>query len=459
MKQIYILFLFFSLGIHAQIDEFSFVRDSVSSEILHESRQFSVFLPASYYASDQTYPVLYIMDGDYNFHYVSGILELQASISENIPEMILIGISGKGSETYKRNCKPQIAGIADSGNAEEFANFIAKELMPYVNTQYKTADYNILAGHSLGGLFVMNTVLDKPHFFNNYIAISPALWWENNAINAKAEKTVANNPNYITDVYMSLANERGMGIDSFLGEVTNNILKNKVVIFGIAILSLLGAFLWVLVTRKKRLPLLLVFLGVGISVYLFFFFIPTNSNFKFKQFSNENHNSVGAPTYKWALNSIFKTWKVSDDYFSSEQELVAHYDEVLKHFGQTFSLQNGVLANTVYKLQENPTELEKIQTKLKSLYPNSVAYFNVQWASRLLALDSKTEAINVLNETITDYPENFYAYDALAKIELENTNKSIADSLSNKALQLSKSENARQWQINEFLETKAKINQ
>ncbi|EGV43174.1 hypothetical protein BZARG_1138 [Bizionia argentinensis JUB59] len=457
MKKLLILFLFFSLVINAQIDEFSIKRDSVSSVILNDTREFSVFLPASYLSSNQNYPVLYILDGDYNFHYVSGILELQASISENIPEMILIGISGKGSETYRENCKPNIAGVADSGNANTVSDFIEKELMPYVDKHYKTIDYNILAGHSLGGLFILNTALNKPKLFDNCIAISPALWWENNAINTIAKKTLTDNPDYKTDVYLSLADEKGMGVDSFLGVVTNNFLKNNLVIFGIAILAILVAFLWVLITRRKRLPLLLVLFGIGISVYLFFFFIPTNSNFKFKQFADENHNSVGAPTYEWALNSIFKTWKVKDEYFSSEQQLVAHYNRVQKRYGHTFNMQNSVLGNTVYKLQEDPAELHKIQTKLQTLYPDGVDYFNVQWASRLLKNGEKPEAMRLLNRMIENYPNSYDAYNALAKIELENNNISVADSLINTAIEISQKQHVRQWQLNEVLETKAKI--
>lgn len=158
-------------------------RDMVYSEILKEDRELSVYLPPSYNTEiSQKYPVLYILDGDYNFQYVAGFLELQGAISEIIPEMILIAISGKGTNQYRKNCKPHIEGVADSGNAEEVANFIKKELIPYVDKKYKTADYKILGDHSLGGLFVVNTALNHPNLFNNYIAISPALQWGNNAM-------------------------------------------------------------------------------------------------------------------------------------------------------------------------------------------------------------------------------------------------------------------------------------
>lgn len=195
-------------------------RDTVFSKILNQDRELSIYLPPSYHSSpNQKYPVLYILDGDYNFQYVAGLLELEGGISERIPEMILVAISGKGGETYKRNCKPNIEGSEDKGNADEVADFIEKELIPYVNSKYNTNDFKILSGHSLGGLFVINTALNHPQLFGQYIAISPALWWEGNAIDQIADQKV-NTKGFKTNVYVSLADERGMGVGSFLSVAT-----------------------------------------------------------------------------------------------------------------------------------------------------------------------------------------------------------------------------------------------
>ncbi|WP_010232608.1 alpha/beta hydrolase [Gillisia marina] len=140
-------------------------KDSLQSINLQENRPLSIYLPPSYYSKPtQNYPVLYILDGDYNFQYVSGILELQAGIAENIPEMILVAISGKGSRNYKKNCKPYVHGVEESGNADQVLEFIEKELTPYIDSKYRTLDYKILAGHSIGGLFIINSALKKTNF-------------------------------------------------------------------------------------------------------------------------------------------------------------------------------------------------------------------------------------------------------------------------------------------------------
>jgi len=433
-------------------------RDSIYSDILEDNREVSLYLPPSYYSSNLQYPVLYILDGDYNFNYVSGLLELQASISENIPEMILVAISGKGSETYKKNCKPNIEGIKDKGNADQVSDFIQKELIPYITSNYRTSNYKILAGHSIGGLFVINTALNQPSLFNNYIAISPALWWENNAINQVASKTLKANSNYSTNVYVSLANEKGMGVGNFLKVATGSFFKNSIVILLNAIIPLSLAILLFVRKRSKILPLILIIFGLGFSSYLYFYYIPSDSNFKFEKFPNENHNSVGAATYTWALKDIFQTWKGDQEYFNTTAQLKTYNERVLKQYNEAFNLQSVLMGNTIYILQDKPAELEKIQKEVIKAYPNAVANFNLQWAQRYIKKGNIEEGQKLLQETIIDFPNYYKAYDAMAKIELQDDQIRNVDSLIYKSIRLAKSQKAQQWQLNELEETQDKIN-
>ncbi|WP_417888185.1 alpha/beta hydrolase-fold protein [Zunongwangia sp.] len=46
-------------------------------------------------------------------------------------------------------------------------------------------DHNIAVGHSLGASFVLYSLCEKPNLFQNYIAISPNLAYDNEKI-AKA---------------------------------------------------------------------------------------------------------------------------------------------------------------------------------------------------------------------------------------------------------------------------------
>jgi predicted alpha/beta superfamily hydrolase len=401
-KAFFILFLTCFFGNHLLFSQNITIgeRHSIFSKVLDEDRPISVYLPPSYnYDTAQKFPVLYILDGDYNFRYVTGLIELQSNISEQIPEMIVVGISGKGTTTYRKNCKPYIKGVDDSGNAEDVVTFIETELMPYVNSHYKTDAYNILGGHSVGGLFVVNTALHHPKLFNQYIAISPAVWWSENAMNDVAKKIFKDTPDFSSDVYVSLADEKGMGVKEFLKF--------------------------------------------------------TNSSFKFKQFENENHNSVGEPTYKWALGSIFKNWRVEKLYFDSADELQTAYDKAKNTYGTTFNMPNGILYNTVmYILNKKEAELLKLKALVEKLYPQSSAYYNMLLGSNYIKNDDYVKAEAVLMEA----PNSFEVCQKLAELKLAQKNSETANKWIEKAITIGKQQNARQWQLNELLETKATIN-
>jgi hypothetical protein len=96
-----VLFLLcFTLGIQAQTSQtqpavISFgTRDFINSKILNEQREVWVYVPGS--ASDttyskQSYPVVYLLDADWNFSSVVGMIEFLSS-NYSCPEMIVVGI-------------------------------------------------------------------------------------------------------------------------------------------------------------------------------------------------------------------------------------------------------------------------------------------------------------------------------------------------------------------------------
>ena len=373
-------------------------RDSLQSTILQENRPLSIYLPPSYFSKPkQNYPVLYILDGEYNFRYVSGILELQGGIAENIPEMILVAISGKGSKDYTENCKPSIPGIQDSGNADQVLEFIEKELIPYINTKYRTLDYKILAGHSIGGLFIINAALKKPTLFNNYIAISPALWWEDSAINKVARNIYESKSSTKANVYVSLANEKGMGVEKFL--------------------KLVGP------------------------------------EFQFKQFENENHNSVGAPTYKWALKDIFKIWKVDKTYFDSSKEFEEYRDKVSSYYKLSLPVADGVLYNTViYILKDKEEELAKVKEIVDNSYPNSKPYLISLLASNYIKSKNYEQARKLIVKGLNENPDSFELYEKLAEVDLGQEDMKQFKEDFQKAISLAKAQKVRQWRIDEILD-------
>jgi predicted alpha/beta superfamily hydrolase len=66
-----------------------------------------------------------------------------------------------------------------SGEAAAFLQFLAKEMMPAVETRYRIDDRRrALYGHSLGGLFAVYVLFHQPELFDRYLISSPALYWD-----------------------------------------------------------------------------------------------------------------------------------------------------------------------------------------------------------------------------------------------------------------------------------------
>lgn len=63
-----------------------------------------------------------------------------------------------------------------------FRGFIVGELMPEMRRRYRVSRESAIMGESLAGLFVVETFLLQPGLFGTYIALSPSLWWNREAL-------------------------------------------------------------------------------------------------------------------------------------------------------------------------------------------------------------------------------------------------------------------------------------
>ena len=171
--------------------------NSINSKILNEQREFWVQLPENY-NSLKKYPVAYILDGSVHLNTVHTVQSYYSG--GYFPEMILIGISNNTNRTRDLTTsqikKFQSSEIDENtGGAEKFTQFIKNELIPYVDSKYATTSYRTLIGHSYGGLFTINTLINHPHLFENYVAIDPSLDWDNQKLLNEA-KIKLQNENY-----------------------------------------------------------------------------------------------------------------------------------------------------------------------------------------------------------------------------------------------------------------------
>lgn len=94
-----------------------------------------------------------------------------------------------------------------AGGSAAFRAFIRDEVMPMVAKTYRTTGETGVIGESLAGLFIVETYLTEPDLFDNYAAISPSLWWDDERL-AKASGTLLSRPSAKPHrLYLTIANE------------------------------------------------------------------------------------------------------------------------------------------------------------------------------------------------------------------------------------------------------------
>lgn len=97
--------------------------------------------------------------------------------------------------------------MPNRGGADNFLTFLNKELIPFVEKSYRAAPYNILVGHSLGGLLNSYSFCVKPKLFNAYITISPSLWYSHDVLEKELDEVLINHKDISSKFYLTIANE------------------------------------------------------------------------------------------------------------------------------------------------------------------------------------------------------------------------------------------------------------
>ena len=175
-----------------------------NSKILNEKRDILIYTPAGYEESDIRFPTFYITDGAENFFIATAMVNF-LSRGGQIPRMIVVGIP---NVNRNRDLSPSVInGTSDPGGGDNFLTFLEEELIPYVDKTYRTSNYKILFGHSLGGVFASYTLFTRPELFNAFITASPFLMYDNKFVIKEAESNLDKLSNIERRLYITLGNE------------------------------------------------------------------------------------------------------------------------------------------------------------------------------------------------------------------------------------------------------------
>ncbi len=311
--------------------------DSVFSKVLNENRKIWIHLPRSAQKTGfakQKYPVVYLLDGDAHFTSTVGIIEQLSEINgnTNCPEMIVVGIT---NTNRNRDLTPTHSDIdlpfvpknlsEQSGGGENFAVFLEKELIPYIDNKYPTAPYKTLIGHSFGGLTALNILTNHTRLFNSYVAIDPSMWWDHqNFLAVTTKKLETKNLSNIS-LFMAAANT----MDENMNIVK---VRRDTTVFTRHIRSILD-FNDFLNKNKKG-----------------------NLNYDYKYYNDDNHGSVPLIATYDAIRFIFKfnQLKLSIPEQINFNKTVftkieKHFTEVSKHLGYTVSVPESMVNTYAYQ--------------------------------------------------------------------------------------------------------------
>ncbi|WP_111307785.1 alpha/beta hydrolase [Confluentibacter sediminis] len=146
---------------------------TLESSKLGKTRELKIQLPRGYNNDkDKSYPLFVVLDGDYLFEAVAGNVDYY-TYWEDMPDAIVVGINQFDSRYDDCMYSAQNSLPIETGAA--FFEFIGAELMPFIETTYRTGKFKVAIGHGETANFINYYLLKDQPLFQAYIAISPEL--------------------------------------------------------------------------------------------------------------------------------------------------------------------------------------------------------------------------------------------------------------------------------------------
>ena len=161
----------------AQSTHQSIVRDSlqIESKILGGARKYAVYLPAGYYTSQRSYPVLYLLHGGgddqtgwVQFGEVQHYADRAIKAGEATPMIIVMPDANTGRRGY----------FNDIRGDWDYEDFFFEEFVPSIEKTYRIKSekrYRAVAGLSMGGGGSFMYALHHPEMFSSACPLSASV--------------------------------------------------------------------------------------------------------------------------------------------------------------------------------------------------------------------------------------------------------------------------------------------
>ncbi len=168
--------------------------ESLTSAINGVEYLLDIGLPAGFRDDGtNTYPLLVLLDADYSFPIARSVVT-HLSDRGDLPHLIVAAVAYAGPPAYRlhrtRDYTPtrMLEGgygpeiQRHSGGGPQFAEVLAREILPRLRERYRATGTRVLVGHSYGGLFGAWALLERPGLFDGYILVSPSLWYDDGVL-------------------------------------------------------------------------------------------------------------------------------------------------------------------------------------------------------------------------------------------------------------------------------------
>ena len=163
-----------SLPDHVIIEQSEFF--NLRSQHVNDEFLIKIWLPESYSTSEKTYPVLYLLDGDFAFGMATDIVQYMIW-GKHIPELIIVspayGTKGDGNQRGRDFLYTPADFLPNTTpGGDKFLRFLVDELVPEIDARYRTIPGDrTLEGYSGGCWFLMHAIFEAHNIFQRMIGV------------------------------------------------------------------------------------------------------------------------------------------------------------------------------------------------------------------------------------------------------------------------------------------------
>jgi predicted alpha/beta superfamily hydrolase len=163
------------------------------------------------------YPVIYVVDGNAWAPMASEIIRtnLDFGTQAKVEPAVVVGIgypidgafdlTRRTTDLTTPSSVPSDVKWGKVGGYEAMIRFIQDRVKPDIEKRFRIdRTRQALAGHSLGGLFTLRTLMNHPDWFQTYLALSPSIWWNDAALLKEAVALGASSPQRKARVYLGI---------------------------------------------------------------------------------------------------------------------------------------------------------------------------------------------------------------------------------------------------------------